>query len=510
MTGRSRPRVRRALLALIVVAAACWTGTAAAFTFEDVSRRAQELARGPYQKQASNLPDAIRKLTYDQHRDIRFRPAKALWRNSKLKFEVMFFHQGWTFEQPVKIHEITRDGVRDLAFDPDAFDYGKNQIDPNQLKGLGFAGFRVHFPLNTPKYKDETLVFLGASYFRALGRGQGYGASARGLAIDTALSSGEEFPSFVEFWIQQPLPTATELTVFALLDSPRMTGAYRFVLKPGVTTALDVRAVLFPRATVGKLGVAPLTSMFFFGANQHSTRDDYRPEVHDSDGLQIHSSSGEWIWRPLVSPKRILVTSFALTSPRGFGLMQRERRFEQYEDLEARYERRPSVWIEPLGEWGAGRVELVQLPVPDETNDNIVAYWVPDRAPPPKEPAEFAYRVLWQSARETRPPLAWVGQTRRGRGFTQSPDDSVELHVDFVGPTLERLPPECNVQGVVSADANGRIVEQHTVRNDATGGWRVVMRILRNDKGAPVELRATLHDGPSILSETWTYILPPD
>jgi glucans biosynthesis protein len=504
------PRVRRALLAVAVVATACWSGTAAGFTFDDVSRRAQELANAPYQKPASNLPDAIRKLNYDQHRDIRFRPERALWRNSKLKFEVMFFHQGWAFEQPVQIHEITADGVRDLAFDPGAFDYGKNQLDPNQLKGLGFAGFRVHFPVNTPRYKDETLVFLGASYFRALGRGQHYGASARGLAIDTALSSGEEFPYFVEFWIQQPLPRASELTVFALLDSPRMTGAYRFVLKPGVTTALDVRAVLFPRAEVGKLGVAPLTSMFFFGANQHAGRDDYRPEVHDSDGLLVQSSSGEWIWRPLVSPKRLLVTSFALTNPRGFGLMQRERRIERFEDLEARYDLRPSVWVAPMGDWGAGRVELVQLPVPDETNDNIVAYWVPDRPPRPKEPAEYGYRVLWESNRETRPPQAWVSQTRRGRGFTQSPDDSVELHVDFEGPALKHLPPDCDVQGVVAIDSHGRIVEQHTVHNDTTGGWRLAVRIRRNDNREPVELRAYLRDGANTLTETWSYILPPD
>ena len=222
------------------------------------------------------------------------------------------------------------------------------------MKGLGFAGFRVHFPVNTQAYKDEVLVFLGASYFRALGQGQQFGLSARGLAIDTAESSGEEFPRFVEFWIERPQPGAKELTIYALLDSPRATGAYRFVLKPGVTTVLDTDARLFLRKNVAKLGLAPLTSMFYFGGNQRPSREDYRPAVHDSDGLSIREATNNWIWRPLVNPKRLLVTSFALSDPAGFGLMQRARSFEQYQDLEARYDLRPSAWIEPKGGWGTG------------------------------------------------------------------------------------------------------------------------------------------------------------
>jgi glucans biosynthesis protein len=352
-------------------------------------------------------------------------------------------------------------------------------------------------------------VFLGASYFRALGRGQLYGVSARGLAIDTAEAGGEEFPRFVEFWIERPTPSATQLTIFALLDSPRTAGAYRFVLTPGATTTVLVEARLFPRSG-GKLGWAPLTSMFYFGADQRAERDDYRPEVHDSDGLLIRSSTGEWIWRPLLSPRRLLVTSFALTDPMGFGLMQRERRFERYEDLEARYDVRPSAWIEPVGRWGAGRVELVEIPLPDETNDNIVAYWVPDRPPKPGEPLAWSYRVLWQKEFDTGPPLAWVAQTRRGRGYTPSADDSIELHVDFVGPTLRRLPPGADVGGEIWIDSNGRILEQHTVRNDLTGGWRVVVRFRRKDGGKPVELRAHLRDGTRVLSETWSYVLPPE
>jgi glucans biosynthesis protein len=483
---------------------------ARAFGLDDVVARAESLAAAPYQKPGASLPRAIKSLTYDQYRDIRFRPDRALWRASKLPFEIMFFHRGALYEEPVTIHELSAEGSREIPFDPDAFDYGKNKIDRDDVRGLGFAGFRVHFPLNVPSYRDEVLVFLGASYFRAVGRGQRYGLSARALAIDTAESSGEEFPRFVEYWIERPRPTAKELTIYAVLDSPRATGAYRFILKPGVTTVLDVDARLVLRRNVGKLALAPLTSMFFFGSNQRAGREDYRPAVHDSDGLSIHSSTKEWMWRPLVNPKRLLVTSFALTDPVGFGLMQRERSFGGYEDLEARYDLRPSAWVEPKGAWGPGRVELVQIPVPDEFNDNVVAYWVPDRLPKPRERFAFGYRVLWQKDVETRPPLGWVRETRRGRGYTKSDDGSIELHVDFDGPMLTRMPATADVNVALWVDANGEILERHTRRNEVTGGWRSVVRVRRLDRGKAVELRAHLIHNDKAVSETWSYILPPD
>lgn len=306
-----------------------------AFDFDDLAGRARELASTPY-KRPPALPKELQGLDYDRYRDIRYKPERFLWRGTNLPFEVAFFHQGLFFDQPVRIHEITGNGVREIAFDPDAFDYGANKLDPAKLRGqgLGFAGFRLHFPVNTPKYKDEVLVFLGASYFRALGKGQSFGASARGLAVDTALPTGEEFPRFVEFWIERPKASASALVVYALLDSRRLAGAYRFVLRPGVNTVLDVKARLYMRENVGKLGLAPLTSMFFFGENQRPSYEDYRPEVHDSDGLAVHSGTGEWIWRPLVNPRRLLVTSFGMTNPRGFGLMQRDRDYLHYEDTE--------------------------------------------------------------------------------------------------------------------------------------------------------------------------------
>jgi len=492
----------------VALAAFLFAATCAAFGFDDVGSRARQLAASSYKKPDVNLPKELQELTYDQYRDIRFKPDRAFWRSAKLPFELAFFHQGLYYNYPVRLHEIAPDGVHDIRFDPELFDYGANTLDPKALSGLGYAGFRVHFSINSTKYKDEVLVFLGASYFRALGRGQRYGLSARGLAIDTALMSGEEFPRFTEFWIERPDPQARELRLYALLDSPRATGAYRFVLKPGQDTVIEVRAQLYLRQNVAKLGLAPLTSMFYFGENHRVGIDDFRPEVHDSDGLSIQNGTGEWIWRPLVNPKRLLVTSFAVTNPLGFGLQQRDRSFSDYEDLEARYETRPSAWIEPKGKWGAGRIELVQIPTPDETNDNIVAFFSPDTAPAPQQPFDYEYRMLWQKDNETRPSLGYVAQTRRGHGYLRKPDDSISLIVDFEGPSLRKLAPETPVQGVVSADQNLDILETNAYRNDVTGGWRLTIRMKRQDDKKPGELRAFLRNGATTLSETWSYILP--
>jgi len=481
-----------------------------AFDFDAVAEKARKMAAAAYAPPEKNVPKALASLDYDQYRDIRFDPARSTWRQAGLPFELAFFHQGRNFETPIKVHEVSGNTVREIRFDPKHFRYGSNAFQPKDLSGLGFAGFRVHYPVNTPKYKDEVLVFLGASYFRAVGKGQLYGLSARGLAVDTALSSGEEFPQFTDFWIERPGSNARELTVYALLNSPRVAGAYRFTLRPGIDTAIDVKARLYLRENVTKLGIAPLTSMYLFGENQRAQVEDYRPEVHDSDGLSIQSGTGEWIWRPLVNPRRLLVTSFALTNPAGFGLMQRDRRFANYEDLEARYEMRPSAWVEPKGRWGAGRVELIQIPTPDETNDNIVAFWVPDQPPRPGMPFDVEYRLLWQKDAEQRPPSAWAVQTRRGHGWVRKPDDSIALAVDFEGPALKKLATDAKIDAVVSSDANGKVLETNTIRNELTGGWRMTVRLRRNDEKKPVELRGYLNSNHNALSETWSYILPPD
>jgi glucans biosynthesis protein len=513
MAGNKRiPVFSRAatLMSAAAIALALLTSSAWGFNFEDVASQAKTLSASPYKKPKGELPKSLQDLSYDQYRDIRFNPDKAYWRDARLPFELAFFHQGRIFETPVKINEIVGKAVRPIPFDPKLFNYGANKISPKDLNGLDFAGFRVHYPVNTPKYKDEVLVFLGASYFRAVGKDQRYGMSTRGLALDTALNSGEEFPLFTDFWIERPEAGSKELVIYALLNSRRMTGAYRFVLRPGVDTAIEVKSRLFARENITKVGLAPLTSMFFTGENQRSATEDYRPEVHDSDGLSVQSGTGEWIWRPLVNPKKLLVTSYALSNPGGFGLMQRDREHTSYEDLESRFELRPSGWVEPKGKWGSGRVELVQIPTPDETNDNIVAYWVPDSPPKPGVPFDFEYRLLWQKEKEKRPPLSWVTQTRRGHGYLRKPDDSIALVVDFEGPALSKLTADAKPEAVVSVDGNGKLLETNTIRNEVTGGWRMTLRMARTDTSKPVELRGFLRHNNLTLSETWSYILSPD
>jgi glucans biosynthesis protein len=498
------------LLCLLATAGSLIAPLAArAVEFAEIAGRARQLAEAPFQRPTAALPKELQSLDYDQYWGIRYRTERALWRSSKLPFEVSFLPLGMYYDLPVKIHEASPEGVQEIKFDPEALDLAGLKLDPGLWRNLGFAGFRVRYAGSAAEPREEALTFLGASYFRALGKGQYYGTYGRGLALNTALSSGEEFPRFVEFWIERPAAAAKELVLYALLDSASATGAYRFVLRPGAETAMDVTARIFLRQPVAKLGLTPLSSMFLFGTHQRPGGDDYRPQVHNADGLSLYSGSGEWLWRPLVNPRRLLVTSFATTNPLGFGLMQRARSFGDYEDLEARFDLRPSVWVEPKGQWGAGRLELVQIPVPDETNSNIVAYWVPDKVPAVKEPIDLEYRMLWQREPDVRPPTSWVVQTLRGRGYTRTPDNTVQFVIDFVGAALKKLPADAKVEGVVWADANGELVQHYTYRNVVSGGWRSVLRVRRLDEARPVEMRVFLRNGATGLSETWSYVLPP-
>jgi periplasmic glucans biosynthesis protein len=507
-SSRSSGAARRTstwAIALLVILGATPAG---AFDFDDVAALAESQARKPYRTESRKPPAELSALTYDQYRDIRFRPDHALWRKENVPFELMFFHLGKFQTEPVRINEVTPKGARHIPYRTADFDYGQNKLSPKSWGDLGFAGFRAHFPLNGTQYKDELVVFLGASYFRALGAGQRYGLSARGLAIDTVGGKGEEFPRFSEFWIVRPDANASSLMLYALLDSPRSSGAYEFEIHPGKETVIDVRARVFLRGKVATLGLAPLTSMFFFGENQPH-RTDFRPEVHDSDGLMVATGDGEWIWRPLLNPKQTLTTSFSMRTLRGFGLMQRDRSFSSYEDPEATYELRPSAWVEPVGTWGAGRVELFQLSTPDETNDNIVAYWVPDPLPAIGQPLDFAYRVHWQGAEMQRPPGAWVVQTRVGRGYGELAEDEQQYVVDFTGPSLAALPPDANVKAVVTAPSNGEVMESNAYRVESTGNWRMTVRVRQLRRNETTELRGFLQNGTDVLTETWSNILPP-
>jgi glucans biosynthesis protein len=443
-------------------------------------------------------------MTYDQWRDIRFRPEQSLWRAEKLPFQVQLFHPGLYFDRSVMVNVVEDGRVAPLPFDAKFFHYGKNDFAARIPADIGWAGIRIHTQLKSPEYFDELIVFLGASYFRAVGRDDVWGLSARGLAVDTVEPSGEEFPHFIEFWLERPKLGAKSMTLWALLDGKTASGAYQFVVTPGVETTVDVEARLLLRRVPKVLGLAALTSMFFFGENRTRWFDDFRPEVHDSDGLLVHFESGEWLWRPLDNPTRIDVASFATRNPRGFGLVQRDRTFDHHQDLETHAELRPSAWVEPRGDWGAGQVRLVQIPTDTELMDNMVAFWVPEALPKPGEPLAYAYRLSWYADDAARPPGGRAVATRRDRGAVETPRDGYRYVVDFAGAGLAALDAEHAPRAVVTGSAGAKVYDQHLTPNAAAGGWRLTFQVKPKDPKQPVELRAYLERDGKALTETWS------
>jgi glucans biosynthesis protein len=480
-----------------------------------MASRAQTLAQQAYQPPARDLPDVLRDMNYDRYRSINFRPEAALWRGIA-RFEVQLFHPGFIYQEPVTLRSVTLDGGNTpLAFNPDLFVYHGEKINlpADVLQRVGYAGLRVHYPINTDRYKDEFLVFQGASYFRLVGPGQIYGLSARGLAIDTAAASGEEFPTFREFWLVQPEPEATQMQIFALLDSPSITGAYQFDIAPGTAAATSVEARLFARKDIGKIGIAPLTSMFFFGENRTQFFDDFRPEVHDSDGVLMLTRAGEWIWRPLTNPPHLRVTSLQDESPRGFGLVQRDRSFASYQDAEARYDRRPSLWVEPEGDWGKGRLEVVEIPTDAETNDNIVTYWVPAEPVKANQALTFRYRLHTFDERLPLQNLAQVVATRIGWAALPGqkdppPRSKRQFIVDFRGGPLDGLPSELPLVPELSLNG-GTATDVIVSRLPGTSTWRVFFK-LSPESEAPVDMRLFLSLRDQRLSEVWNYVWSPE
>jgi glucans biosynthesis protein len=474
------------------------------FGFADVHRRAQELAAGPFAADRPELPGAFQGLSYDQYRDIRFRPERAVWRGEGLPFQVQLFPRGFMFLDRVKINIIDSGEAVPVAFSRALFDYGRNPVPEELPADIGFAGLRFFYPLHRDDHFDEVAVFLGASYFRAIGQNQTYGLSARGLAIDTGLASQEEFPLFREFWLEKPDKDATELTLYALMDSRRATGAYRFVIRPGLQTVMEVKAHIFMRERVEKLGVAPLTSMFYHGELTERYMADFRPEVHDSEGLLVETGNGERIWRPLINPRRLRISTFQVTDPKGFGLFQRDRVFDHYQDLEAHYHRRPSAWVEPLGQWGQGRVELVEIPSSSERYDNIVVFWVPAKPTEAGQGLEFDYRIRFALDPEARLRGGRTIATRIGAGGTDEPQpDRRKFVIDFVGENLKGLEAEPPVEAVVNA-SSGKIINAVAEENPYTGGWRAFFELVP-DSDQPVDLRCFLKRGPDMLTETWSF-----
>ncbi len=520
---------------------------AAPFRLVDVEAKARDLAGKAYENPEASVPELVRGIGADQWNAIRFKPERALWKNEGLPFEVRFFHPGFLYTTTAPIHVLDNGRDAPVPFVSDMFLYGDEALSERLRQSqLGFAGFAISIPKRRPETPaapktdsqrldtgEDILTFLGASYFRGHGKNALPGAYARGLALNTAVADGEEFPRFREFWLVKPKPGADALTVFALMDSPSMTGAYRFVITPGTSLVVDVECRLFPRegaAVPHKIGLAPLTSMFLFSEGGGNPAD-YRPEVHDSDGL-LATSNGEWTWRPLANPGRLAVKTFPMTNPRGFGLMQRDDNFDHYQDIAARYERRSSLWVEPRGDWGSGRVELIEIPSREEIHPNIAAFWVADKlepVPPPSPiymdepsiaPIACSYRLYWMTPGATPHEL---GKTVATRIIRAPKGDTVRFILDFEGAAINNLPPDTGLTSVVETPPEAPLVDKQLVKNPATGGWRLSFRVRLPKQDGVVQSIITARDGspglrfralikrgenlPDALTETWVYDL---
>src|SRR5690554_206065 len=482
------------------------------FTFQNVIDLAKERAANPYQP-PPEIPKFMRELGFHDYQNIRFDPAKSLWRDNNSQFNVMFLSPGLFYGHPVAMNVIDAQGIHPVPYQKSYFRFEDPELEKRVPPDLGFAGFKLTFPFFEPDIANQFLVFAGASYFRGVGKHNAWGISARGVAINTGLPSGEEFPSFVEFWLERPRPEAKSVTFYGLLDGKSLSGAYRFVVTPGEQTSMQVRAVLFPRGPVALLGVAPLTSMFYYGENTSRPVGEWRGEVHDSDGLLIRDgASAEWLWRPLLNPTNLQMDYFHTENLRGFGLLQRDSHFTHYQDLGARYELRPSAWVEPLGDWGKGQVVLVQLPTPNETNDNVVAFWTPAAKIDKPGQMLFDYRIRFGGPDLVQEPLGrslntFVGDGNRVGGGNE--EGAYRLIVDFAGGPLQEVSAEAPVVGKVTALEGGELIEQFVEYNEPLQAWRLSI-LARPAKGRPLSLRAFLSEGERTLTETWTYRLPPE
>jgi len=485
------------------------TPSPAAFGQNDVIKRARELANAPFDASIPPLPNAIANLDYDSWRDIRFRNDQPLLGTANGNFRLELFHLGHLYRRPVVVN-VLRDGIPSpIPYAPNLFDYGHNKIPTTLPVNLGFAGFRLHYPLNAPHVMDEVIAFLGASYFRFLGRGQRYGLSARGLAIGPGAKVNEDFPFFREFWIETPDPQAERVVVHALLDGESATGAFRFEILPSLETSVDVNVTLFARKSIPTLEMAPMSSMFYTGKNDHRVMDDYRTELHDSDGLLMHTGAGEWIWRPLSNPVVPAVSTFLDNNPRGFGLAQRDRTFEHYQDLDLAYELRPTYWIEPHEGWGEGGVQLVELPTDNETNDNIVAAYAPKETFEAGRSMAYGYRItaLTNDARLT-PGARAVNTFRAGAralgGSEPLIPGATRFLIDFTGGELSYFLSDPSLVEIVATTSAGRVLRTFLGPNNHLRGFRAGVDVAI-DPGQSCDIRVFLRSGVKALSETWTF-----
>jgi glucans biosynthesis protein len=472
------------------------------FAAKDVLKLAEELAAKDFARPTIDVPEPFNALKAAQYRDIRFRSEQALWQSERIGVEVHLLPRGWIYETPVDIRVVEDGQARRLVADSRMFTFGESIAAAPEAAPFAFSGFRLVGPLSRADRVDEFAVFQGASYFRAVGTGpsqtQSYGLSARGLAVNTAQPAGEEFPIFRSFWIEKPRSAGAEIVVHALLDSPSVAGAYRFTIAQGETTEMIVDAVLYPRRSLKHVGIAPLTSMFLRGRAQSRVNGDLRPAVHNSEALAILNGRGERLWRPLTNPRTLQTSAFLDKAPRGFGLVQRDRAFATFDDLTAHFERRPSLWVEPRGNWGDGFVELIEIPSEEEIHDNVVAYWTPAVPLEPGKPFPVSYKLHWGTDIPLPIPGARVMRTACG---PLRKENWARFAIDFAGPALTETADMPALDLTASA---GTVHAPRVQPHPAIGGVRVTFDF--ETGGAEMsEMRLVLRRGEQTISETWLY-----
>ena len=481
------------------------------FDFEKLRQTAKALAGKAYA--APKQPPAIvGKIDFDEAQKIKFRADKALFADGASPFPVRLFHVDQFNQLGVKIYLVSGGTAREVVYSAQDFEYGNPAMAARLPADLGFSGFRV---MDGPDSQTDWLAFQGASYFRSSGQDNQYGASARGIAVNTTASTKEEFPRFTHFWLAEPDPQQRAITIFALLDGPSLTGAYKFIATKRTGAIMQIEADLFIRHDIAQLGIAPLTSMYWFGENDRHQATDWRPEIHDSDGLALWTGKGERIWRPLIDPPTVLTNSFLDEHPKGFGLMQRDRSFSNYQDDGAFYERRPSIWVQPIGEWGPGAVQLVEIPTDDEIHDNIVAYWKPKRDVKAGDSLKFAYKLYWQNDNPHRPTdVARVVATRIGRGGVPgkpapTDKDSWKFVIDFMGGPLTGMKARYDLKPEVNV-SRGKVSNGYVVKVVGTERWRAAFDVYAPGK-KQIDLRCFLRLDDKTLTETWLYqFFPPN
>jgi glucans biosynthesis protein len=465
------------------------------FSRSVVLEQARALAAEPYAAPEATLPEPLLGMSASEFASISFRDDRRLFVDPPTGFAVELIHPGFIYNLPVSVSVIDGGVVQPIAYSPDLFTFG--DVPPPQSDQVpGFAGFRGLTALNQPDTMVPFLVFAGATYFQAISRGQQFGLSARGLAIGTGDPEGEEFPFFRAHWIEPP--GEGRMVIHSLLDGPSGTGAYRFTVRPGDVTLVDVEATIFARTEITHLGLAPLTSMFLFDAKDRIAHDDFRLGVHDSDGLAMWNGGGERLWRPLHAPRLLQISAFSDTGPRGFGLIQRERRFPEYEDLSSMFHRRPSAWVEPIGSWGKGHVMLIEIPTTEEIHDNIVAYWRPAAPMPAGSELSLTYRLHWGWDVPDLNGLMKVVRTLSGAAS----DERRRFVIDFAAEGGTNL--RASAVQVSTAANPGRIANVAISDNPEIGGLRLRFD-LDPEGNDQVELRADLRSGDRQVAETWVY-----